>query len=178
MKKLTTIVALLTMAVSANAKVGDTFNDPEFGKVTVTAPAFPDERGLISYWDKKTGKKQFKETTQYLFTMKAARHSNKFEDTVEKLHPNLTRKEIVALTQEFIDTFQSLKTLRKEIYLQDHNNVMVKQYIASIKNGQRAVKYKFWDYLIKIKGTPEFENLKKEINFSSQTLDNLKLYLE
>lgn len=178
MKKLTTIVALLTMAVSVNAKVGDTFNDPEFGKVTVTAPAFPDEDGLVTYWDKKTGKERFKETTQYLFEMKASRHNIKFEDTVEKLHPNLTHKEIVALTQEFIDTFQSLKTLRKEIYLQDHNNIMVKRYIASIKNGQRAFKYKFWDYFKQIKGTPEFEKLKEEIKFSSQTLDNLNLYLE
>ena len=178
MKKLTTIVALLTMAVSVNAKVGDTFNDPEFGKVTVTAPAFPDEDGLVTYWDKKTGKKTFKETTQYLFAMEAAGHNIRFEKIVEKLHSNLTHKEIVALTQEFIDTFQSLKTLRKEIYLQDHNNVMVERYIASIKNGQRAVKYKFWDYLIKIEGTPEFNNIRDEINFSSQTLKNLKLYLE
>lgn len=82
------------------------------------------------------------------------------------------------MTKVFIEGLQELKPMRKTIYLDGYNPYMLFQYGAKIKNIQRAVKYQFWDYLMKIKGTPEFKQLREEINFSSQILDNLKLYEE
>lgn len=42
MKTLFTIL-LTTITFSVQAKIGDTFIDPEFGKITVKGPAFPDD---------------------------------------------------------------------------------------------------------------------------------------
>lgn len=177
MKKLITI-ALLALATTAHAKIGDTFIDPEFGKITVKAPAFPDD-GKTKY-EIVNGERKAILTPQWNFTMKASDAKVKIELALKKFlkQENKSESDIVKMTQVFIEGFQTLKPMRKTIYLDGYNPEMLFQYDATIKNIQRAFKYQFLDYFIKIKGTPEFEQLKKEINFSSQILDNLKLYEE
>ncbi|HGO5853356.1 TPA: hypothetical protein ACK3JH_000192 [Mannheimia haemolytica] len=53
---------------------------------------------------------------------------------------------------------------------------MLSLYAKKIRDAQRAIKYDFWDYLMKIEDKPEFEKLIQEINFSSEIIRNLKLY--
>lgn len=55
MKTLFTIL-LTTITFSVQAKIGDTFTDPEFGKITVKAPAFPND-GKTKY--EMVNEKQF-----------------------------------------------------------------------------------------------------------------------
>ncbi|QLB40548.1 hypothetical protein [Mannheimia pernigra] len=175
MKTLFTIL-LTTITFSVQAKIGDTFIDPEFGKITVKGPAFPDD-GKTKY-EIVNGERKAILTPQQLFVRKASSAKIKIELALEKFlkQENKSESEIVKMTKTFIEGFQTLKPMRKTIYLDGYNPYMLLQYEAKIKNIQRAVKYQFWDYLIKIKGSPEFENLKKEVKFSSQILDNLKLY--
>ncbi|WHP47031.1 hypothetical protein QMO40_10480 [Mannheimia bovis] len=177
MKKLITI-ALLALATTAHAKIGDTFIDPEFGKITVKGPAFPDD-GKTKY-EIVNGERKAILTPQWKFVRKVSGKYTSIEIALEKFLKQETKSEseIVKMTKLFIEGLQELKPMRKTIYLDGYNPYMLLQYDAKIKNIQRAIKYQFWDYLIKIKGTPEFENLKKEVKFSSQILDNLKLYEE
>lgn len=179
MKKLITIALLaLATTTTAHAKIGDAFIAPEFGKITVKGPAFPDD-GKTKY-EIVNGERKAILTPQWKFTMKASGAKVKIEFALEKFLKQETKSEsdIVEMTKLFIGGLQELKPMRKTIYLDGYNPEMLFQYDATIKNIQRAIKYQFWDYLIKIKGSPEFENLKKEVKFSSQILDNLKLYEE
>lgn len=177
MKKLITI-ALLALATTPHAKIGDTFTDPEFGKITVKGPAFPDD-GKTKY-EIVNGERKAILTTQWKFARKASGADTNVELALNKFlkQENKTENDIVKMTKVFIEGLQELKPMRKTIYLEGYNPYMLFQYGAKIKNIQRAFKYQFLDYFIKIKGTPEFEQLKKEINFSSQILDTLKLYEE
>ncbi|WP_025236492.1 hypothetical protein [Mannheimia sp. USDA-ARS-USMARC-1261] len=176
MKKLITI-ALLALA-TAHAKIGDTFTDPEFGKITVKAPAFPND-GKTKY-EMVNGERKAILTPQWKFTMKASGAKVKIEFALEKFLKQETKSEsdIVEMTKVFIGGLQELKPMRKTIYLDGYNPEMLFQYDATIKNIQRAFKYQFLDYFIKIEGTPEFDQLRNEINFSTQILKNLKLYEE
>ncbi|MEG9532146.1 hypothetical protein [Mannheimia indoligenes] len=177
MKKLITI-ALLALATTAHAKIGDAFIDPEFGKITVKGPAFPDD-GKTKY-EIVNGERKAILTPQWKFVKKASGADTNVELALNKFLKQETKSEseIVKMTKVFIEGLQELKPMRKTIYLDGYNPYMLFQYDAKIKNIQRAFKYQFWDYFKKIKGTPEFEQLKQEINFSSQILDNLKLYEE
>ncbi|QTM00141.1 hypothetical protein [Mannheimia sp. ZY171111] len=177
MKKLITI-ALLALATTPHAKIGDTFIDPEFGKITVKAPAFPND-GKTKY-EIVNGERKAILTTQWKFVRKASGADTNVEIALNKFLKQETKSEsdIIKMTKVFIEGLQELKPMRKTIYLDGYNPYMLFQYGAKIKNIQRAVKYQFWDYLMKIKGTPEFKQLREEINFSSQILDNLKLYEE
>lgn len=166
------VTSVLSFALTAQAKIGDTFTDPEFGKITVKGPSFPNED--IAVFDKDGIKK----TKQRIMSETTSKISVRFERIVDRLHPNMTEKEIIAETKEFIDNFKALKPLRKSFYIDGYNPKMLMLYTASIENGQRAVKYKFWDYFVKIKDKPEYNQLMEEIKFSSQTLRNLKLYEE
>ncbi|MEG9490117.1 hypothetical protein [Mannheimia indoligenes] len=177
MKKLITI-ALLALATTAHAKIGDTFIDPEFGKITVKAPAFPDD-GKTKY-EIVNGERKAILTPQWKFTMKAASTDRKVEFALEKFLKQEAKSEsdIIEMTKVFIESLQTLKPMRKTIYLDGYNPYMLLQYDGNIKNIQRAVKNQFWDYLMKIEGTPEFNQLRDEINFSSQIIRNLRLYEE
>ncbi|MEG9475816.1 hypothetical protein [Mannheimia indoligenes] len=175
MKTLFTIL-LTTFTFSVQAKIGDTFIDPEFGKITVKGPAFPDD-GKTKY-EIVNGERKAILTPQWKFVRKASGADTNVELALNKFLKQETKSEsdIIEMTKLFIEGLQELKPMRKTIYLDGYNPYMLFQYDAKIKNIQRAIKYQFWDYLIKIKGSPEFENLKKEVKFSSQILDNLKLY--
>ncbi|MFA9487285.1 MULTISPECIES: hypothetical protein [unclassified Mannheimia] len=177
MKKLITI-ALLALATTAHAKIGDTFTDPEFGKITVKAPAFPDD-GKTKY-EIVNGERKAILTPQWKFVRKVTSADTTVELALKKFlkQENKSESDIVKMTKIFIEGFQTLKPMRKTIYLDGYNPEMVFQYDGNIKNIQRAVKYQFWDYLMKIEGTPEFNQLRDEINFSSQIIRNLKLYEE
>lgn len=179
MKKLITIALLaLATTTAAHAKIGDTFIDPEFGEITVKAPAFPDD-GKTKY-EIVNGERKAILTPQWKFVRKVSGADTNVELILNKFlkQENKTENDIVKMTKVFIEGLQELKPMRKTIYLDGYNPYMLLQYDANIKNIQRAFKYQFLDYFIKIKGTPEFEQLKKEINFSSQILDTLKLYEE
>ncbi|QLB40623.1 hypothetical protein [Mannheimia pernigra] len=177
MKKLITI-ALLALATTAHAKIGDTFIDPEFGKITVKGPAFPDD-GKTKY-EIVNGERKAILTPQWKFVKKASGADTTVELALNKFLKQETKSEseIVKMTKVFIEGLQELKPMRKTIYLDGYNPYMLFQYDAKIKNIQRAFKYQFWDYLLKIEGTPEFDQLRNEINFSTQILKNLKLYEE
>lgn len=129
-------------------------------------------------FDLVNGKHIVRQTPEYKLKDKTSDSNIKFESLVRNLSSNMSEKDIIKVTQGFIQQFKILKELRKEIYINGYNEQMLFQYTASIKNGQRAFKYKFLDYFMKIKGTPEFDKLKEEINFSTQILKNLKLYEE
>ncbi|QLB42628.1 hypothetical protein HV560_07255 [Mannheimia pernigra] len=177
MKKLITIT-LFALSLTAHAKIGDTFTDPEFGKITVKGPAFPDD-GKTKY-EIVNGERKAILTPQWKFVDKNNEIYFNLEKRLEKFLKQETKSEsdIIKMTKAFIEGLQTLKPMRKTIYLDGYNPYMLLQYDATIKNIQRAFKYQFWDYFRKIKGTPEFEQLKQEINFSSQILDTLKLYEE
>lgn len=162
--------SVLSFALTAQAKIGDTFIDPEFGKITVKAPAFPDEE-TVTFANGK-----IRQTKQRILVEKTSDVSVNFKRIVDRLHSNMTEKEIIAETKVFIDNFKALKPLRKSFYIDGYNSTMLMFYTSTIEDGQRAVKYQFWDYLEKIKGTPEFELIREEYNFATQTLRNLKLY--
>lgn len=178
MKKLITIALLaLATTTTVNAKIGDTFIDPELGKITVKGPSFENDKdGMV--FDLVNGKHVVRQTPEYKLKNKTANTNITFETLVRNLPTNMSEKDIVKVTQGFIQQFKILKELRKEIYINGYNPMMLLQYTASIKNGQRAVKYKFWDYFIKIKDKPEYNQLMEEIKFSSQTIRNLRLYEE
>lgn len=175
MKTLFTIL-LATITFSVQAKIGDTFIDPEFGKITVKGPAFPDD-GKTKY-EIVNGERKAILTPQWKFVRKASGADTNVELALNKFLKQETKSEseIVKMTKVFIEGLQELKPMRKTIYLDGYNPYMLFQYDAKIKNIQRAIKYQFWDYLEKIKGTPEFELIREEYNFATQTLRNLKLY--
>lgn len=177
MKKLITI-ALFALATTAHAKIGDTFIDPEFGKITVKAPAFPDD-GKTKY-EIVNGERKAILTPQWKFVRKASGADTTVEIALNKFlkQENKTENDIVKMTKVFIEGFQTLKPMRKTIYLDGYNPYMLFQYDAKIKNIQRAVKYQFWDYFVKIKDKPEYNQLMEEIKFSSQIIRNLRLYEE
>lgn len=179
MKKLITI-ALLALATTTtpHAKIGDTFIDPEFGKITVKGPAFPDD-GKTQY-EIVNGERKAILTPQWKFVRNVSGKYTSVEIALEKFlkQENKTESDIVKMTQVFIEGLQTLKPMRKTIYLDGYNPYMLFQYDAKIKNIQRAVKYQFWDYLEKIKDKPEFELIREEYNFATQILRNLKLYEE
>lgn len=179
MKKLITIALLaLATTTTAHAKIGDTFTDPELGKITVKAPAFPND-GKTKY-EIVNGERKAILTPQWKFVKKATGADTTVELALKKFlkQENKSESDIIKMTKTFIESFQTLKPMRKTIYLDGYNPEMVFQYDATIKNIQRAVKNQFWDYLMKIEGTPEFNQLRDEINFSSQIIRNLKLYEE
>lgn len=174
MKKLITI-ALLALATTAHAKIGDTFTDPEFGKITVKGPSF-ENLELTKLYKRVNGKAVLKDHPQNNMGQKASRASAIISNLTQKLSPNMSKQDIIEVTKITIDGFRELNKLRKVIYLDGYNEYMLMNYPARIREAQVFVKRDFWDYLIKIKGTPEFENLKKEVKLSSQILDNLELY--
>ncbi|QLB41173.1 hypothetical protein [Mannheimia pernigra] len=176
MKKLITIALLaLATTTTVQAKIGDTFTDPELGKITVKAPNVKllEIPQLIK---QVNGKQVFIDHPQTHMMQKTQKVNATLSIKLKQLNSTSSQKEIVETTKVFIKGFQELKTLRKAVYLEDYNKYILWAYKQGIKDAQRAFKYQFWDYFKKIKGTPEFEQLKQEINFSSQILDNLKLY--
>lgn len=179
MKKLITIALLaLATTTTAHAKIGDTFIDPEFGKITVKGPAFPND-GKTQYEIVNSERKAIK-TPEWNFVMKSARTYTLIEIALNKFlkQENKSESDIIKMTKIFIENLQTLKPMRKTIYLDGYNPEMLFQYDAQIKNIQRAFKYQFLDYFLKIEGKPEFDQLRNEINFSTQILKNLKLYEE
>lgn len=179
MKKLITIALLaLATTTTAHAKIGDTFIDPEFGKITVKAPAFPDD-GKTKY-EIVNGERKAILTPQWKFVDKNNEVYFNLEKRLNKFlkQENKSESDIIKMTKVFIESLQTLKPMRKTIYLDGYNPEMLFQYGAKIKNIQRAVKYQFWDYFIKIKGTPKYNQLMEEIKFSSQIIRNLRLYEE
>lgn len=179
MKKLITIALLaLATTTTAHAKIGDTFIDPEFGKITVKAPAFPDD-GKTKY-EIVNGERKAIKTPAWNFVMKSTRAYNNTDMALKKFlkQENKSESDIIKMTKAFIESLQTLKPMRKTIYLDGYNPEMLFHYDGNIKNIQRAFKYQFLDYFMKIKGKPEFDKLTEEINFSTQILKNLKLYEE
>lgn len=69
MKKLITIT-LFALSLTAHAKIGDTFTDPDFGEITVKSPAFPDD-GKTKY-EIVNGERKAILTTQWKFVRKAS----------------------------------------------------------------------------------------------------------
>lgn len=167
--------SVLSFALTAHAKIGDTFIDPELGKITVKGPSFENDKdGMV--FDLVNGKHVVRQTPEYKLKTKASNATTTFETLVRNLPTNMSEKDIIKVTQGFIQQFKILKELRKEIYINGYNEQMLFQYTASIKNGLRELEYKFVSYLIKIKGTPEYKQLIEEIRFAMQTLEHLKLY--
>lgn len=171
-----TLALSTAVATTSQAKIGDTFIDPEYGKITVKGPAFENDNGQNR--DIVDGKLVANDTPQSIYVAKNGNVSRRIDKVVKKIHPNLTKSEITAITQEFIGIFQTLKGFRKTFYIDGYNETMLGMYPFLIRDAQRAFTYDFLDYYLKIEGTPEFEQLKKEINFSTQILKNLKLYEE
>ncbi|MEG9481542.1 hypothetical protein V6W59_04525 [Mannheimia sp. HC-2023] len=174
MKKLITI-ALLALATTAHAKIGDTFIDPEFGKITVKGPSF-ENLELTKLYKRVNGKDVLKDHPQNNMGQKASRASATISNLTKKLNPNMSEQDIIEVTKITIDGFRELNQLRKVIYLDGYNEYMLMNYPDRIMEAQVFFKRDFLDYFMKIKGTTEFEELKKEINFSTQILKNLKLY--
>lgn len=174
MKKLITI-ALLALATTAHAKIGDTFIDPEFGKITVKGPSF-ENLELTKLYKRVNGKDVLKDHPQNNMGQKASRASATISNLTQKLNPNMSEQDIIEVTKITIDGFRELNKLRKVIYLDGYNEYMLMNYPARIREAQVFVKRDFWDYLIKIENKPEFNQLKNEINLSSQIIRNLKLY--
>lgn len=169
--------SVLSFALTAQAKIGDTFIDPELGKITVKAPNIE----LKEYYQlirKVNGKEVFIDHPQIRMDEKTRNANSPLYRQVKKLTPTMSEKEIVEATKVFIKGFKELRELRKTVYLEGYNKYIIWSYKRKIEDAQREFKYQFLDYFMKIKGTPEFDKLKKEINFSSQILDNLKLYEE
>ncbi|HGO5823232.1 TPA: hypothetical protein ACK3JW_000896 [Mannheimia haemolytica] len=155
--------------------MGIPYIDPEYGKIIVKGPAFENDAGKNYTYTK--GQKHFYDTPERIFLHKKITPvSHVIDNAVKKIHPNLTKAEITAITQEFIGIFQTLKGFRKIFYVDGYNETMLSLYAKKIRDAQRAIKYDFWDYLVKIKGEPAYEQLSKEVKFSSQILDNLELY--
>ena len=171
-----TLALSTAVATTSQAKIGDTFIDPEYGKITVKGPAFENDNGKNR--DIVDGKLVATDTPESIYMDKNGKVGLRIEKTIKKIHPNLTKTEITAITNEFIEIFQTIKGFRKTFDIDGYNKRMLGMYAYKIRDAQRAIKYDFWDYFMKIKGTPEFEQLKKEINFSSQIIDNLELYKE
>ncbi|HGO5853387.1 TPA: hypothetical protein ACK3JH_000223 [Mannheimia haemolytica] len=174
MKKLITI-ALLALATTAHTKIGDTFIDPEFGKITVKGPSF-ENLELTKLYKRVNGKAVLKDHPQNNMGQKASRASAIISNLTQKLSPNMSEQDIIEVTKITIDGFRELNQLRKVIYLDGYNEYMLMSYPDRIMEAQVFFKRDFLDYFMKIKGTTEFEELKKEINFSTQILKNLKLY--
>ncbi|MEG9530093.1 hypothetical protein [Mannheimia indoligenes] len=175
MKKLITIALLVLATTTAHAKIGDTFTDPEFGKITVKGPSF-ENLELTKLYKRVNGKDVLKDHPQNNMGQKASRASATISNLTQKLSPNMSEQDIIEVTKITIDGFRELNKLRKVIYLDGYNEYMLMNYPDRIMEAQVFFKRDFWDYLLKIEGTPEFEELRKEINFSTQILKNLKLY--
>ncbi|QNS16126.1 hypothetical protein [Mannheimia bovis] len=159
MKKLITIALLaLATTTTAHAKIGDTFIDPEFGKITVKGPAFPND-GKTQYEIVNSERKAIK-TPEWNFVMKSARTYTLIEIALNKFlkQENKSESDIIKMTKIFIENLQTLKPMRKTIYLDGYNPEMLFQYDSQIKNIQRAFKYQFLDYFLKIEGNLNLTN--------------------
>ncbi|HGO5853355.1 TPA: hypothetical protein ACK3JH_000191 [Mannheimia haemolytica] len=63
-----TLALSATVATTSQAKIGDTFIDPEYGKITVKSPAFENDNGTNYTYTK--GQKQFYDTPERIFLHK------------------------------------------------------------------------------------------------------------
>lgn len=173
MKTLFTIL-LTTFTLSAQAKTGDTFIDPEFGKITVKGPSFENDFGDYAT-QIVNGKEVIVQTTEYKFKSKIEALRNKFQDIGSRLHSNMSEQDIIKEVKELTKQYQELNSLRKVFYIDGYNQKMLFFYKITLQS-QHSKTLEYWDYLIKVKDKPEYKQFLEKVRFSLKVYENIKLY--